>query len=669
MKKLILAAAVSLIPTFVHAQNFRDWRVVQETDAVLQVPVCRAYTQVTSNLPIAVELSLSFPTAFDHPPIMILKVPGNSQIQRAVVPFSSREIEDLLIFEAVTDPTQQDKLWYVPVQMEKMVDIIIGNNNLPLQFVLANKEEAGRISLSGSAAAMNQIARCLRVDEILPTRFFKELNTEAGQAPLGPDQSVGQLMKYVDQAFAHYRSIAKTEDDLKKLRATMRTLLSQEAEAQRGFNSAQAALDRATQAAGVTREKIRKGEERLQQIPGEVQTLQQQKTAAEQLMAQKKAAYDPLRQQAAPYERAVDQARSEVNSISREIRERESTISEGNAKIARLQNEARRLDGEIDDLDRQIGPLERKKSELETDLAAYNIEWEKQKILNNDWRYRNLKDERERIRRELPAKRGDLQRERQELNRAEAALRNCLSRPNPQCAAEQAEVDRNRNSVNRLENEVRNLESRLSSVDRDLDRLEWDAQNEAARGRDRIADELRRVAGEVADKRSAKERAQDRAREINSFEIPGLQREVSQAQSQLPGLRRDLGQAQRELATAETDLQRWKTSVDFDRIEREFVDARKSVQQIGAAIAERQEEQAQITRNLPGWRSQLQREEREVTRLTAPRDTAKTKLDGIQAQLAPYRAQEKNLTDALAVLKPQYDELRALYQTLAKTLL
>jgi len=803
MNKLILAAAVLLSSTFVQAQTFRDWKVVQETDAVLQVPVCRAYTQVVSNLPIPVELSLSFPTAFDKVPTMILKVPGNSLILKAVVPLSSRESEDFLTFQAVSDPTQQDKLWYVPIQMEKLVDIIIGNNTLPLQFTLANKEESGRISLTGSTAAMRQIATCLRVSEILPRKFFKELNTAAGSANLGPDQSVTQLMLYVDQAFTHFQEMAKTDADLAKLRQSMRPLVTQETDAQNKLNTAQANLDRATATMNATAEKIRNGELRLQQIPAEIQALQAQKPAADQLLAQKKAAFDPLRAERQRLQANIDSAQRDVSFAENAIDSRERLIRDNESKISNLQSEANRLDREVDSLQQELSRLERRKSELEADLASYNVELEKQKILQNNGRYQQLKNEKAGLPQQIRQKRQDLNQAQSRLQRAEAALRTCrgnvtnptcdnekqavrqaenhvqraqdklnrcqggnsrdcrekeravrqaerqvqkaeqdlrrceaggnstnpnincdafktalerekaeLTRaqaelatcqataPNcdaertelnqaqaqlqsakqvlrqcesnvvvPRCDAEENEVNAARREVNQLQNELNNLESRLNSIDSEISRIETDAQNQAARGHQELADELRRVAGQVADKRSEKERAEDRIREINNSEIPNLRNEISRAQGELPGLRRDLANAQRDLSNAQSEYRRWKASVDYDRIEREYLDAKKAVDDIVNGIASKQSEQTQINRNLPTWRQQLTQQTAEVNRLTPLRDTAKTKLDGIQTQLAPMRAQEKTMTDLLATLKPQYEELRKLYQTLAKLLL
>ncbi len=809
MKSIILASVLALSSIFAHAQTFRDWKVVQETDAVLQVPVCRAYTQVASNLSVPIELSLSFPTAFDKVPTMILKVPANSQIQRAIVPLTARELEELLIFETVTDPSQKDKLWYVPIQMAKMVDIIIGNSTLPLKFTLANKEENGRISLTGSTAALNQIARCLKVNEILPTKFFRELNTAAGDATLGPDQSVAQLMIYVDQAFAHFREIAKSDADLIKLRASMQPLVKQETDAQRALNTAQDNLNRATTLADTTREKIRLGEERLQLIPGEIQALQQQKPAADQLLAQKKAIYDPLRAEKSRLQRAIDSAESDVSSFESAIRNRERLIREKQNEIGELQREASRLDQEIDGYDREMSRLERRKSELESDLASYNIEVEKQKILNSNGHYQNLKNEKSNLPPQIRQKRQELNQAENRLQRAEEALRRCkasgttpncdreknevtqaqtqlntaqetlrrcegrpgndcrqkeaavqraqnqmrraeealrrcqaggedtIGKPGqgkpdcsrqqaqldqaktqlaqaeqelnecksnvapdcsnerrevqqaqaqlnraqqalrtceanvvvPRCEAEEAEVNRTRRDVNRLQSELTSLENRLNSIESEISRIETDAQNQAIRGHDLLAQELRRVAGELADVRSRKQRAQERFQSINNFEIPSRQDQISRAQGELPGLRRDLANAQRDLANAEAELRRWLTSSDFDRIEKEYLAAKKAVDDIVSGITSRQNEQTQLNRNLPNWRTQLVTQEREVARLTPLRDAARVKLDGIQAQLKPLRDQEKTITDLLAALKIQYEELRKLYQTLAKQLL
>lgn len=670
MSRLVLALLSAVFSTSVYAQSgSKDWHLVQETDPVLQIPVCRAYTNVTSNLPVPVELSLSFPSQFDHAPMMILKLPANSQIERAVVPLTSKEQEDFLVFEAASDPTKKDLLWYVPIQMEKMVDIIIGNSYLPLKFTQNGKEVAGRISLTGSSATMNQVARCLKVDEILPTRFFRELNTAAGTAPLGEDQSVIQLMKYVDAAYVAFHQIQLNDAELLKLRNSMKSLLAQEADTQKALATAQQNLDRANAAYQSTAEKIRRGEERLTQIPGEILTLQNQKAPAEQTLAQKKAVYDPLKAQVDRLNQDVTQARIRADAISAEVRRRETTIRNGNVRIGELEDEAVRLTRRINEINNKLAPLKRQKAELEVELAAYDVNAEKQKILNDDWQYQNLKRDEEQLERQERQTQQEFQRARQRLQNAEERLRECLRKPNPQCSNEQQNVNQAQSEVSNKESELRTIRWRQENLKSDMDRLEMQAQQKAQQGRDNLASRLRTISGDIADYESEKDQAQDRIQSIRTNEIPALESAISRAETELPGLRRELASAQADTQAAEGRLQQYKQSVDFDRIEREYLAAKTALDNIVGGIARLQAEQSQINRDLPVWRSTLANQEREVQRLTGIRDQASAKLDGIRAQLQPMREKEQTLVNAQATLRVQYDEARKLYQTLANKLL
>ncbi len=670
MSRLVLALISAVFSTYVYAQSgSKDWHLVQETDPVLQIPVCRAYTNVSSSLPVQVELSLSFPSRFDHAPMMILKLPANSKIERAVVPLTSKEQEDFLVFEAASDPMQKDLLWYVPIQMEKMVDIIIGNSYLPLKFTQNGKEVAGRISLSGSTATMNQVARCLKVDEILPTRFFRELNTAAGTAPLGEDQSVTQLMKYVDAAYVAFHQIQLNDAELLKLRNSMKSLLAQEADAQKALLTAQQNLDRAMAASQSTVQKIRHGEERLTQIPGEIQALQGQKASAEQTLSLKKSAYDPLKVQVDRLNQDVVQARNRADAINTEVRRRENIIRNGNARIVELEDEAARLTRRISEINSALSPLQRQKADLEVQLSAYDVNYEKQKILNQDWRYQNLRRDREQLEREERQTQQELQRARRRLENAEERLRQCMRNPNPQCTNEQQEVNQARSEVSSKESEFNNIRWRLENNRNDMNRIESEAEQTAYQGREAIATKLREVSRQVADYQSEKDRCQDRVQSIRTNEIPALESSISRAQTELPGLRRDLAAAQAETQAAESRLQQYKQSVDFDRIEREYLAAKTAFDNIVVGIARLQTEQSQINRDLPVWRSTLASQEREVQRLTGIRDQATAKLEGIRAQLQPMREKEQTLVNAQTTLRVQYDEARKLYQTLANKLL
>lgn len=661
---------VSLFLSLAFAQSgSKDWKLVKETDAVMQVPVCRAYTQVSSNLPVAVELSISFPQHFDRAPMMILKVPANSGIQRAVVPLTAREQEDFLIFQAVTDPAGKDMLWYVPVQMEKLTDIIVGNSYLPLKFTKDGKEVNGRLSLNGSSATMNQVAACLKVSDYLPRKFFKELNTAAGSAPLGPDQTVQQLMIYVDHAFAHFQAIAQAEADLKKLRDANKTLLQQEADAIRQLTTAQTNLDRAQAAVDATTLKISNGEERLRLIPGEIAALQAQKPAAQQLYDQKKAAFEPLRQRAAELQADINSASNRVDTAEANIADAESTIASGQRKIRELEREADDLERKIRDLDNQMPALQRRENELQSKLNSYSVEFEKQRILSRDSSYQSLRNERPNVESSIRQKQGDLNHAQGRLRWAEGELRKCKASPNPQCANEENLVNQLSGEVSRLSSEVSSLQSRLSQIDSEMRNIEFRAEREAQWGRDQIVNELNQVSRELGELRSERERASNRLRDIQGFEIPRWQREVRDAQNDLPGYQRDLAAAQREFNNAVAALRNYKISVNYDAVKKEHDDAKAALDAITNGILNRQNEERQLNRDLPTWRNQLVTQQREVARLTPIRDAAKTKLDGIQAQLKTFREQEAAQVKAIETFRLQYDELRKLYQTLATLLL
>ncbi|MGE4130160.1 MAG: hypothetical protein AB7F86_00900 [Bdellovibrionales bacterium] len=666
MTSSILALLLSL--SFAQSGS-KDWKLVQEEDAVLKVPVCRAFTSVISGSPIAAELSLSFPKEMNHPPMMILKIPAGSGVERAVIPFSSREKEDLLIFQAGASANQQDLLWYVPMQMEKMVDIIIGDRYLPIQFTKDGKAVNGRISLSGSSATMNLVSTCLGRDEILPTKFFRELNRPAGSAPLGDDRSVGQLIQYVDGAYVQYVAALTTEADIAKLRDQMKPLIRQETDAQRALDTAEQNLQRAINTASATEAKIQQGEARLQVIPGEIARLEAARPAAEQDMQSKYAVYEPLKRQAEGYQARIDSAAQRAQAVEQEIDRRESAISSAESRIRELQTESARLSDRIAGIDSSLTPKERRRAELESELATYNVEYEKQKILNDDWSYQQLEREKDQLQNQLRQTRQELQRAEQRLRQAEDRLRQCRNRPNPNCSAEEQEYNQANNEVSNLRSNLSSLQQRITYNESQMRQKEQEAERRALAKRDDLAAELRRVVGEIAGLRAERDQATNRIQTIHTVAIPQLQNDISRAQSELPSLRRDLGIAQNDVRVAREELRQYKASVGYDRIENEYRVARDRFQQIVGGLEDLREEQTNLNRNLPTWRTQLDRQRQDVQRLTPLRDQARAQLVSIQNQLKPLRDQEKALVDGLAAIQQQFDELRRLYQTLTALLL
>jgi|GEM_PF-4363072 len=660
MFQIIAALFLSTVAIQAQAQVVnRDWKFIEEMDPLLQTQVCRAFTSAsTSTVP--VEISLNFPKARDKAPVILLKAAGS---ESAVLQLSSREVEELI-------PLQADVLYHVPTKFKKLVDVIEAANFLPL--ILTQNGQPlplARISLAGSSATLRAVATCLGVREVVPVDFFTALTAkidEIGNPVAG--QTGVQLLEYVQQAFTFYGELTKADAALATLREQMRPLVRRETEALRVLAAAQAPLDRALAAQRQTEDQIAVAEARLAAIPGEIQTLTVQKGEAEKVLADKLAVFEPLRVRAAELERDVRGARNDVNSYSSAITERRDLISANENEVNNLEEEFRRLSIRQRSIEDEISTLERQRNSLRSDLATYNVDFEKRKILSQDFRYQQLQNSLRDLERRRDDARRDLERSENQLRRAEQELRNCQGTAGRDCANEQNKANRARGEVNQARGQLQGAEAQLNATQNQIGQIENEAERRAISGREELAGQLRQVDSKIGDLETERDRADRRKRDIESSLIPGLESEISRARTEIPGLERSLSRAQRELNDARAALAAYKQSVDFDRIEAEYEAAKDAVETLGKGITDRETEQRRLNRKLPELRSELAANEREVVRRTVARDREQVKVTDIQDQLKPQRAQEAVLAGNSTTWGAQFAEARKLFQALAARL-
>lgn len=661
----MLHLLLSFFVSTAFAQNFKDWKLVKEADAVLQTQVCRISTSV-STMASPIELSLSFPIQFDKPPTMYLKAATGSGVQKAVIPVSKTASETLFPLSVGADG---EILWYAPLNLVSLVNIVAQANSLPVQLLINGQVVSGKISLSGSTAAINAVSTCLKNKDILAQGFQKELNTALGDTVLGQDQTPQQLYSYVEGAFTLYLEKERLSAELIKVRASMKPLLVQEKDTTAALSSAQSKLDKATAAMDATAAKVQRSETRLSQIPSEIQDLQARKPEADRVMAEKWAIYQPLKQQADLIQKEIDTAAASIRQADSAIAQRRRTISEGESSINSYRNEASSLSSRNDRLDREIQSLERQAWEIRNELSRYSVEAERRRILNSDSRYQRDLREVATLRQQERTKSAEQSRAASQLQSARTRLADCRRVEKADCSLQQQDVQRAQTDLERLNNELRQVRGELRRTERDIQSAEQNAQWQAQRGHDEIAGRLQRVESEIQNLES--ERRQNLAR-INSIYqdyIPRLEFEIRQARSEIPGWESRRAEAVNNRSQATQRLADFKAANDFVRIENEYVAAKATVDGIVKGIADRQAEEKKHNADLKVLRPQLEKQKTEVAKLTPPRDNLQKKLDGIQAQLAPLRTRDAEIVNLQTQLKPQYDEIRKLYQTLFKKLL
>lgn len=172
----ILPTLLLSISINAHAYEYAsgDWKVIsEEEDFFLGVPSCRAFTEKSSaNSPF--QFSISFPKEYIKAPVAVLSL--SPELQGEKVELRLREATEIALPLKITAGEGLAPYWYIPLNMDHMIDRVINAHNLELAIYKEGVENRIQVSLSGSFRTLQASLTCLNKTELYLPQFFKELN-------------------------------------------------------------------------------------------------------------------------------------------------------------------------------------------------------------------------------------------------------------------------------------------------------------------------------------------------------------------------------------------------------------------------------------------------------------------------------------------------------------
>lgn len=634
--------------------TYKDWTMTEVAeDAALQVPVCHAYTNVSTSDAL-VGLSLKFPKNQSKAPVAFVKIDSSLKPIAVTIKTSSREMEPALALNLEGD-SALDSYWYVPMDMDRLISRIAAANFLEVFVQVEGSETPIQISLSGSSKILQETKRCVG-GELFSKEFFKDLNDrQAASYPVDGDVTPERAFGFFEGAYVNHAGAKEAQKNLDALRKENRGIIREETSALNEFNSAheklvsaQAALSANDQERAAYQKSIADNRTLLAQLAP-------QKQAAEQTLANKKAIYEPLRQEAKQYTSRINSAQSQINSAQGQIRSLKNDISNAKSEIEDLNREASNLESQVRRFESELSSAEFDLRRAESDYRNFDVQRETRRILENDFTYRNAQTE---IRNEQR----NLDNAQNQFQRAQSALRTCESDPSRNCTMERTEVNRWQSEADRTRSRIQNLEMRIRNA-------EWSARNQAQQRSDTLRREVDQASSKVRELQSKVSSSRSRLRSIFDFEIPNRNQIIQSAQNEIPRQERALSSARKELSSAQSEYAQFKTRTDYDRVKNEYVQAESSLNAINKQIEKATEEIATAERRsqrLDRARPDLVKG---VERRQGVADQKKAKLDEVQGRMTEFKQQEAQLVHAVESLLQQFDLNRGLYKTIIASLL
>jgi chromosome segregation ATPase len=634
----------------------KHWQNAEETDPLLNTPVCRAFTQVSDNSE-PVELSLAYPKDGKSLPMLTLRTRLAAPL--VTLKFSSRESEPLFLLQPASGPESQNVYWYAPVNFAHLEQFIRAKLSLEIYF----GDVPVKISLSGSSNSVGDAKKCLGSVKV-PTDFFKLLNQK--KAELTPDlgDRTAQVMwRSTEEAFQAYLAGQSIDEALAVVRKPYASMLRKETSAKKAFDSANASHEKASQQLADARQKVSSIEQSIADGKAKLAALEEEKPKAEADLAVKKAAYLPLKEQMKPYDDKVAGAEKSVKNTSSAIRSNEYTISHNRSEINDLNDERDRLNRSISGLESDVDRYRREYSDAESDYDRYDPESEKRKILDSDFSYRWARDDLQKAHREYEAAANEKRQLDSQQAQNRAALARCKSQPNANCSAEQSAVDATDRAQDQAKNKMSRAQSAISSAEWSIRNAESSAESKVRSEQDRLRSERDDWASKLQGAQNDLDNTHSRISWIDN-EIPDLRAEIRHAENALPGLKEKLTQSQAALEQAKTEREAFSQQIGFGAAEQAYEAADAHLDEVVKGIATAKKEIPALEKSLVKAQKEVPSLERSETRRKAELDKANAALQAIEQQLEPLHQQEAPLLADRQNEQDRFETNRAAYQDL-----
>ena len=412
--------------------------------------------------------------------------------------------------------------------------------------------------------------------------------------------------------------------------------------------------------------RIDQSERRLAQLKTEI-------PAAEKLKAQAQARYAEALKKIEPHTPKyndlyddVSYAEAQLSGAISGISSAEYEIASNNGKISQLDSRAQSLSQEIQRLRSVLPQAQYEADRRRRDYESFNASYEIQKRLSESYRYRQLRDEVERLRRDLQDKRQAVRELERALSSAQVALNQCQSVVGNDCTAQISRVSELQSQLRTKKSEADSVENNLDYKKREMDSIERDIERDVRRIENDLREEYDRAQSRLNSIVSQLSQAEGERRDIMEYQIPRLRDrnnelryEIANLESRLPALRQNL-------KTAEAALAKFDQSVGYSNLAANLEKAESQLSDAKAKLENLVSENSRLTTLLA----------QDKTRLTQLKDNLKSsearlvlvnqRLVQLDKELSGFDSAKKAIEDVMAGIQNQTKDLQLQYMSYFK---
>ena len=516
---------------------------------------------------------------------------------------------------------RKSNFWAIPKNLSNLIQQIKGGRDITVKGVGGRRSEDLKLSTRGFNDMLKAMeSRCNSGTSLVNAEFESVFLANVADSidPTRIDSTKTQQLRSI--YYAAYKAafnVSNASVDLAKLLAKYQPYIDELA-----LNRSQAKQIEETDLPA-TRNTLANAKQQQVDATAEIARINGQIPGLTAKIQVSQKAYDEARAILTPLEPEYNRITENLSSAQTTLREAQSRLSyietrlrDGAQQISSLDSEARnieyRLPQKRSDLDRARSILR----DAQSRRANFNVSWERESRLRNHYEYSRLQSDRQNMTNSLRQAEMDLQRVRSERDRIARDLQQCRSgmigfeivheprppggggdpgsggglvpgnpgggglvpgnpgnpgNPNPppppprDCSYLEQALNNANNMVSQKESEQRNLanrvneiNSRIYQIERQVDsdvRREYDslvyAEDQARRENDRIENDVNND--------------QNRLSQIRSSDIPRLEREQSQLQSEKPSAVSRISESTAAVSRLSQELTSFKASTGWDR--------------------------------------------------------------------------------------------------------
>lgn len=650
--------------------GYKDWAVVENLlDSFLEVPTCVAYTKQGEGRE-KVQLNLHFPKDFLKAPIATIQLGAQLRGNSIEVELGPQNKSLALPLENRAS-AENAPYWYIPLQMDQLMEFVVKENNLIFYIRDSQSEERVRLSLAGSGRVLqNTLMGCLNQNEYFDEQFFVELMDPKVPRPLSASQSTTEAMRVFQESYKSYLFLRNVQDQLDQLVERFEPDLKIETQSRKLHQE--------------IIEKVRKNEVRISSLNKE-----------EEVLRKILKSYEPLRKnlldEKYKYQsekRSLDESflpvEKQVKSLSVRIQNEVSLLSElqyevSNAqklktqiqtRLVELSNEQGLLNQRLVSLKSHRDQLSQNENRLQNQLNSIDTSSETRKRLEGHREFQGLLADATGLKSQIPPL--EEQVKVAQTNRLisqrnfEACRQVHLTDLLAKCGSEMSALQNSQEKFSVLQNKMRDLSDKIFSLENKAREIEASIRHQVLSERRSVQSDLQQLQVQIYQAKKRIESYGERTLRIVQIEIPQQEAEERSLETKILGLGTEqlaASSRRKELEKEKDELQRSSGYFDLlserKKLSSQVLKLQIELRSIEKATKETDSRFAEIM----SLRSQAQATNQQDL---ASLKQAESDWLAAQVRLKEYRVQEKQLQFDYKNIKAKYLELRGRHQAFVR---